>query len=176
MCEEENMFHPRWSYIFINIIVITGFMFIFSGCAKRPAKTSVVEQPSDVRQEVVMEKRANVIEKASVVEEQIAGETKDESKESVKRNIELRTHYIVRLGDSLWWIAKYKDHYNDPYLWPLIYEENKKIIKSPNLIYPGQKMMIPREGYDLDAIKKTRKKAGAPKPYQPPKEANIPIK
>ena len=160
----------------MNIIVIAGFIFIFSGCAKQPAKTAVVEQPSDVKQEVVMEKRAEVIEKASVVEEQVAAKTKEESKEPVKRKIELRTQYIVRQGDSLWWIAKYKDHYNDPCLWPLIYEANKKIIKSPNLIYPGQKMMIPREGYDLDAIKKARKKAGAPKPYQPPKEANIPIK
>jgi nucleoid-associated protein YgaU len=191
------MFHHRWSDIFMKIIVITGFIFVFSGCAKQPAKTAVVEQPSDVKQEGVMEKKADdqfavaqqqaapeklvmaeekrVAEAPPLVERQAAVEQKEEAKDPVKKKAELQAQHIVRKGDSLWWIAKYKDQYNDPYLWPLIYEANKKILRNPDLIYPGQKITIPRAGYNLDAIKKARKKAGAPKPYQAPKDANLPV-
>ena len=52
--------------------------------------------------------------------------------------------YTVRKDDSLWRIAKYKDIYNDPFLWPVIYEANKDIIKNPKLLYPGQELGIPR--------------------------------
>ncbi|MED4971312.1 LysM peptidoglycan-binding domain-containing protein [Parageobacillus toebii] len=50
--------------------------------------------------------------------------------------------YVVRKGDSLWAIAK--RIYNDGSKWPTIYNANKKVIgKNPNLIYPGQKLVIP---------------------------------
>ncbi|MEW5321342.1 LysM peptidoglycan-binding domain-containing protein [Geobacillus thermoleovorans] len=50
--------------------------------------------------------------------------------------------YVVRKGDSLWSIAKRV--YDDGSKWPTIYAANKKVIgKNPNLIYPGQKLVIP---------------------------------
>ncbi|MED4973647.1 LysM peptidoglycan-binding domain-containing protein [Geobacillus kaustophilus NBRC 102445] len=50
--------------------------------------------------------------------------------------------YVVRKGDSLWAIAK--RIYDDGSKWRKIYEANKKVIgKNPNLIYPGQKLVIP---------------------------------
>ena len=81
----------------------------------------------------------------------------------------------MKKGDTLWWIAKYKDVYNDPFLWPIIYEANKDIIKNPKLLYPGQELGIPREGYVLKEIKNIRKKAGASKPYLPSRQANLPV-
>jgi len=81
----------------------------------------------------------------------------------------------VRKGDSLWWISKYKDIYNDPYLWPIIYEANKDVIRNPKRIYPGQELDIPRGGYLPQEIKDIRKKAGAAKPYLPPQQANLPV-
>jgi nucleoid-associated protein YgaU len=180
------MFQHRWSGIIIRAMIITGFIFIFSGCAKQPSKTAVVEKPADVQKETVMEKkmeaRQPAAEKPAVVEEKEMGEAPPlvekqavaEKKEKVKKKVELKNQHIVKEGESLWWIAKYKDQYNDPYLWPLIYETNKKLIKDPNLIYPGQKFIIPRTGYKMDTIKKERKKAGAPKPYLPPQDANLP--
>lgn len=49
--------------------------------------------------------------------------------------------YVVRKGDSLWAIAK--RIYDDGSKWKKIYEANKKVIgKNPNLIYPGQKLVI----------------------------------
>ena len=79
--------------------------------------------------------------------------------------------YVVKKGDSLWWIAKYKDVYNDPYLWPVLYDANKKAIKDPNKIYPGMKLQIPRTGYKSADIRNARKTAGASKPYNPPARA-----
>jgi nucleoid-associated protein YgaU len=58
--------------------------------------------------------------------------------------------YVVRLipqrRDCLWRIAEYPFIYNNPLKWPVIYEANKKTFRdpgNPNLIYPGQKLVIP---------------------------------
>ena len=50
--------------------------------------------------------------------------------------------YRVRGGDSLWEIAR--THYGDPYKWPFIYRANKERIPNPNVIFPGQRLVIPR--------------------------------
>ncbi len=49
--------------------------------------------------------------------------------------------YTVVSGDSLWKIARAQ--YGNGSQWKAIYEANKEIIKNPNLIYAGQKLMIP---------------------------------
>lgn len=52
--------------------------------------------------------------------------------------------YTVKKGDSLWKIAK--NFYGNGAKWPTIYNntQNKKVIgKNPNLIKPGQKLVIP---------------------------------
>lgn len=51
--------------------------------------------------------------------------------------------YKVRRGDSLWRISKYRNIYNDPYQWKKIFKANQDKIENPNLIYPGQKLIIP---------------------------------
>jgi len=58
--------------------------------------------------------------------------------------------YTVRLiperRDCLWRIAEYPFIYNNPLKWPVIYEANKKTFRdpnNPNLIYPGQVLVIP---------------------------------
>jgi len=51
-------------------------------------------------------------------------------------------HTVVR-GDCLWNIAKKKDYYDDPYMWPRIYGANKDKIKDPDLIYPEQVLTVP---------------------------------
>ena len=51
-----------------------------------------------------------------------------------------KKHTVVK-GDCLWFIAG--DYYNDPFLWPVIYEANKDSIADPHWIYPGEVFVIP---------------------------------
>ncbi len=50
----------------------------------------------------------------------------------------------VKKGECLWIISSYKEIYNDPFMWPLIYKANKDKIKDPDLIFPGQVFSIER--------------------------------
>ena len=45
--------------------------------------------------------------------------------------------------DCLWNIAKKLKIYDNPFLWPKIWEENRGIIKNPDIIHAGQHLMIP---------------------------------
>ena len=49
--------------------------------------------------------------------------------------------YTVVKGDSLSKIAKRE--YGDAQQWPKIYEANKDVIDNPDLIEPGQDLIIP---------------------------------
>jgi nucleoid-associated protein YgaU len=52
--------------------------------------------------------------------------------------------YTVKRGDCLWNIAAKPSIYGKGSEWRKIYNANKKTIgKNPNLIYPGQKLVIP---------------------------------
>jgi len=53
--------------------------------------------------------------------------------------------YDVKKGESLWRIAGHKDVYNDPAKWQKIYQANKNKIANPNIVYPGQRLVIPPE-------------------------------
>jgi len=49
--------------------------------------------------------------------------------------------YTVRTGDCLWTIAK--RYYGNGNKWKKIYNANRNKIKNPNLIYTGQRLVIP---------------------------------
>ncbi len=51
--------------------------------------------------------------------------------------------YTVVKGDHLWGIARKKDHYDNPFAWPKIYQANRDQIKNPDLIYPQQVFKVP---------------------------------
>ena len=54
--------------------------------------------------------------------------------------------YTVQKGtpaESLWRIAGKKSTYNNPFHWVKIYEANKDKIENPNLIFPGQQLVVP---------------------------------
>jgi len=53
--------------------------------------------------------------------------------------------YTVIRGDYLWRISGKKDIYSDPWKWMRIYSGNRDQIKNPDLIYPDQRLMIPRQ-------------------------------
>ncbi|HOT96643.1 MAG TPA: peptidoglycan-binding protein LysM [bacterium] len=51
-------------------------------------------------------------------------------------------YYEVKSGDSLSKIAK--AFYGNAMKYPVIFEANREVIKNPDLIYPGQKLRIPK--------------------------------
>jgi soluble lytic murein transglycosylase-like protein len=52
--------------------------------------------------------------------------------------------YTVQRGDSLWSIAEH--FYGDPVMWQHIYHANRSRIPDPNVIYPGQELILPQGG------------------------------
>lgn len=64
------------------------------------------------------------------------------------------TNHIVIKGESLWWIAEYKQIYDDPFQWPTIYKANRGRIKDPDLIFPDQDFKIPRTPDLTEEMKK----------------------
>jgi nucleoid-associated protein YgaU len=59
--------------------------------------------------------------------------------------------------DCLWNISKKKDIYDNPWLWPKIWQGNRDQIKDPDVIHPGQKLQIPK-GNELTADEKSAAK------------------
>jgi len=53
--------------------------------------------------------------------------------------------YVVKKGDTLWGISR--DLLQDPLLWPRLWEQNS-FISNPNLIFPGDQLVVP--GKDLN--------------------------
>jgi hypothetical protein len=49
----------------------------------------------------------------------------------------------ARDRDCLWNIAKKPKIYDNPFLWPKIWQGNRDQIKDPDVIHPGQKLKIP---------------------------------
>lgn len=74
-------------------------------------------------------------------------------------------NYTVVKGDHLWGIAKKKEHYANPFAWPMIYKANRDQIKNPDLIFPKQNFKIPNlseeEKANYDKIRRNYKPAPA---------------
>ena len=56
--------------------------------------------------------------------------------------------------DCLWNISKKKDIYDNPFMWPKIWQGNRDQIKDPDIIHKGQRLKIPTAGSLTDAEKK----------------------
>lgn len=53
-------------------------------------------------------------------------------------------YYEIKSGDTLWKIAS--EHLGDGNRYPEIFEANREVIQDPDLIFPGQKIRIPKDG------------------------------
>lgn len=56
--------------------------------------------------------------------------------------VEEVTYYEIRKGDTLWKVAT--EFYGNGSKYTAIFEANREVIKNPDLIYPGQKIRIPK--------------------------------
>ncbi len=85
--------------------------------------------------------------------------------------------YTVVKGDHLWGIAKKKEHYANPFAWPIIYKANRDQIKNPDLIFPKQMFKIPNlseeEKSKYDKIRRNYKPAPAAQTQLPAEEKTI---
>jgi nucleoid-associated protein YgaU len=77
--------------------------------------------------------------------------------------VETPSGYTVVKGDCLYKIASKKEIYNNPKMWPVLWDANEKgvvsappkvakTIKNPNLIYPGQVLKVPALTKDLEKM------------------------
>ncbi len=67
--------------------------------------------------------------------------------------------YTVIKGDCLWKISAKKDMYDNPFMWPLIWDANRGLVKDhPDLIYPNWVFKINRD-FTNDDAKKAEKTA-----------------
>ncbi len=60
------------------------------------------------------------------------------------RDYELVTYHRVKRGETLMMIAGYSHIYGDRSKWRIIYEANKTNIDDPNVLVPGQILLVPR--------------------------------
>lgn len=74
------------------------------------------------------------------INEEQGKEFMKEAKESLHRNRKLIEEYTVKSGDTIFDISD--RYWNNKYLWPDLYILNKNSISDPDLIYPGDKLLI----------------------------------
>jgi len=106
--------------------------------ARRKFEEERLKAAEDARKRAEEETRARAAEKAKVAAE-AGGKA---------------SHEVVK-GECLWNIAKNKDVYENPFMWPLIYKANHDKINDPDMIYPKQVLSIPREFSSDDKDKAT---------------------
>ena len=66
---------------------------------------------------------------------------------SIKNRIPAPAHdtYNVVRGDFLWKIAGRQQVYGNSFKWPRIWSANRTVISNPDLIYPNQRLTIPKQ-------------------------------
>ncbi len=111
--------------------------------AKEEAKRRADEEARlKAEEEVRLKAEAKAAEEAAKAEEETRAKAKEEAKAA--EALERASHEVVK-GESLWKIAKHKDVYENPFMWPIIYKANHDKINDPDLIYPKQVLSIPHE-------------------------------
>ena len=95
---------------------------------------------------------AKAAEEVAKAEEETRAKAKEEAKAA--EALEKASHEVVK-GESLWKIAKHKDVYENPFMWPLIYKANHDKINDPDLIYPKQVFSIPQDFSSAEKDKAT---------------------
>ncbi|MCD6471776.1 LysM peptidoglycan-binding domain-containing protein [Candidatus Aerophobetes bacterium] len=98
---------------------------------------------SEEKTDLLMAKIDNLLERVRKLEKGI-GKKKETKLKSPKIGL-TNNFYLVKKNDTLSRIAGTKNVYGDPLKWEKIYKVNKDRIKNPNLIYPGQRLIIPKE-------------------------------
>ncbi len=122
-----------------------------------------VREMAQLPNDVLADKRAEVMaleaelnkmrgEKISVLPEfydriiALARDIKGLYREKTKKGGEYIVGTWAANRDCLWNISGKADIYGDPFQWPKIWQGNTDMIRNPDIIHPGQKLMIPAPG------------------------------
>src|SRR3990167_7323056 len=167
--------------IFCSAVLLSALLFSMVSCAKKKPPEPVVQKPvvsaeDEARKKAEVEAikkseeeaRLREAEAKRMLEEEAAKRREDEARrkfeeerlkaaEKAKVAAEAggkASHEVVK-GECLWNIAKNKDVYENPFMWPLIYKANHDKINDPDMIYPKQVLSIPREFSSDDKDKAT---------------------
>jgi NitT/TauT family transport system substrate-binding protein len=89
------------------------------------------------------EEKAKPVAKQVPAAKQVPGST-DKAQASAPVGRSGSQEYTVKAGDTLSRLAQ--QFYNSPNQWGKIYEANKEVLKNPDYIYIGMKLVIPAEG------------------------------
>jgi len=85
------------------------------------------------------------LEKAVLMAGNVEGVSEVKAQElSAPTQTEEVEFHVIEKGDTLWALAK--RYYGDGNAYPRIFEANREVIKDPDLIFPGQKIRIPKGG------------------------------
>ncbi|MFA5073450.1 MAG: LysM peptidoglycan-binding domain-containing protein [Nitrospirota bacterium] len=129
-----------------TFIQVAGIFIVmlFPGNAYVQEQKEPIKSPDTVVTEPVAQPSAHVIpsqEKPSseTLNNVVIPETETENAATAPAEQESGI-YIVRQGDTLWDISH--SFLKDPFLWPFIWKANP-FIENPDLIYPGNKLVIP---------------------------------
>lgn len=89
-------------------------------------------------------KTASAYEKVVLMAGNVLGieEVRADDLSAPEQTIEVQ-YYTIAKGDSLWKIAE--KFYGNGSKYTGIFEENREVIKDPDLIFPGQKIRIPMD-------------------------------
>ncbi|MBE0478495.1 LysM peptidoglycan-binding domain-containing protein, partial [Candidatus Aerophobetes bacterium] len=106
------------------------------------ARREVRELAAECRRdrELFLRKIEDILADVKIREEKIKPE-----KVELKVTVPYKMIYTVQKGDSLWSIAARPDVYNNPDKWRKIFEANRETLITPETLYPGQKLIIPKE-------------------------------
>jgi len=126
----------------VILIVLIGAWFLMNGTGNSDSSTPVVDLPQN--ETVQRPDMAAPETTSSTSQPPQAAPTSSPDQQTASQNNESREDPIqltVDEGQTLWSIAS--TNYQDPYLWPWIYDANSDSIANPNLIVAGKTLSIP---------------------------------
>lgn len=159
---QNRMLWTFGSILLVLLFFITG-IFVVLNSSMQKKLSAAYEQKEDVYEDKMVELFREIridLEHSRDDMRREMTDLQDESRDRIQREItehmkkEIKSRpassktpiiriikYKVRKGDNLWEISRRISH--NPYNWVGIFETNGEKINDPDLIYPGQQILIP---------------------------------
>lgn len=135
-----------WKQALLLVLVASlGLLMNACGGKKSMEGAGDEEQVGKVEETTKLQGEEEGVAQASFDETEKARRLAALPKGSTKSGPGKLNSVTIKAGDTLWKIAERKDVYGSGWLYPLIYNANKALIKDPNKLEAGIKLKIPRD-------------------------------